>query len=279
MRTDDAARRRGFALIAVLWLLLALAVLAGMMLVEARSSRQETAGDVALLKARLLADGAIDRVILDLANGNAGRWRLDGAPAAVTLFGRKVEIQVESEAGKIDLNAAPAALLASLFQSAGLAPAEAEQLAARVAEWRAPLRGVGPDPAADPYRAAGRRYLPRHAPFRSVDELRLVIGMTDALQQKLAPVLTVYSGTPEVDRQVASLRVLGALAEAGDEFAARQREARQAGNAAGVDRLPAMGEALSIDARAETDGASATRLAVVRLTGDRREPYWVLEWR
>jgi hypothetical protein len=63
-----------------------------------------------------------------------------------------------------------------------------------------------------------------------VDELRLVIGMTDELQQDLAPLLTVYSRAGEVDRQVATAAVLGAPAEMGDRLAASQRDARENGH-------------------------------------------------
>jgi general secretion pathway protein K len=160
-----------------------------------------------------------------------------------------------------------------------MAPAEAEQLGGRVSAWRTPLRPAMPDDAADPYRADGRSYGPRHGPFRSVDELRLVIGMTDELQRDLAPLLTIYSRAGEVDRQVATAAVLGALAEMGDRLAASQRDARENGQAAGVERAPAMGEAVRISARVEAGDVMTVRTAVVRLTGDRREPYWVLAWR
>jgi len=42
------------------------------------------------------------------------------------------------------------------------------------------------------------------------------------------------------------------------------------------NRAPVMGEALTIEARVAASGAAMERVAVIRLTGDRREAYRVL---
>jgi general secretion pathway protein K len=263
----------------VLWLLLLLSIIAGVMLVEARSERRLAAAGVAVIDSRLVADAAINRAIMSLVNAqDPERWRLDGTPRRLRVLDRDVEVWIESESGKIDLNASRADLLAALFRSQGVAPAEADQLADRAVAWRSPLRPGTPDDAADPYRAAGRSYGPRHAPFRSVDELRLVLGMTDELQRSVTPALTVYARTSDVDRQVAGDPVLRALAEAGDKLADAQRAARELDQASGIDRRPEMGEALNISARVTRDQVVVTRTAVLRLTGDRRQPCWVLAW-
>jgi general secretion pathway protein K len=248
----------------VLWLLLLLSIIGGIMLVEARSERRLAATGVALVEARLAADAAINRAIMSLVNSqDSEKWRLDGTPREIRVFDHDVEVRVESERGKIDLNMARPDVLAALFRGQAVPPAEAEQLADRVIAWRSPLRSGMADDAADPYRAVNRTYGPRHAPFRSVDELRLVLGMTDELQVTLMPVVTIYSRSPDVDRQVATSEVLRTLTAAGDKIAETQREARERGQASGIDRRPAMGEALTICAR---------------ITGDRRQPYWVLAW-
>jgi hypothetical protein len=62
--------------------------------------------------------------------------------------------------------------------------------------------------------------------FRSVDELRLAIGMTDELQQDLAP-LPPRAG--EVGRQVATAAMLGALAEVSQRDA-REKQASDGGS-------------------------------------------------
>ena len=99
------------------------------------------------------------------------------------------------------------------------------------------------------------------------------------MQTRLSLAVTVYTRSPAVDRQVAGDIVLRALEEAGDALAASQREARDAGNASGIDRAPILGEALTITTKAAQGQVTAIRSAVIRLTGDRRIPYWVLAWR
>lgn len=272
--------RPGFALVAVLWLLLLLSVLGGMLLRDAEGERDAAATEIALIDARLLADAGINRTILSLVNPQDPlKWRLDGTIQSLQLFGCDVDVSVESEAAKIDLNRAPRDLLAALLRSQGVAPGDAGDIADRTVAWRTPHAAGEPDPAADRYRDEGKPYRPTHEPFRSVEELRLVLGMTDVLQAALIPAVTVYSRSPSVDRQVAGNSVLRALEEAGDTLAAGQRSARDQGQAAGVDRAPVLGEALRITARVAVDHVTTLRSAVVRQTGDRRVPYWVLSWR
>src|SRR5262249_7871857 len=156
----------------------------------------------------------------------------DGAVQSVELFGQEIALRTESEAGKVNLNAAPVSLLAALFAGQGVAPDEAGLLAARVATWRAPTAGTARSEAIAAYRDAGRVYGPRFAPFRSVGELRLVLGMTDALQAAVAPLTTVWSGDGSLDRSVAGEALLRVLEATGDTLAASQRAARARGSAA-----------------------------------------------
>jgi general secretion pathway protein K len=266
--------------VAVLWFLMLIAVIGGSLLRQVRSDRALATNAVALVEAQLLADAGIRRAILSLIDPqDPVRWQLGGAPRSVSLFGHEITVRVDSESGKIDLGAAPSLLLSALFRSQGVAPGEADLLATRIIEWRTPATVAETDETSDPYRAAGRAYGPRHGPFRSVDELRLVLGMTERLQEAVAPLVTVYSRSPSVDRRVATDGVLRVLEEGGDGLATSQREARQRNEAAGADRLPVPGEAVRIEAHVEADGFSVLRSAVVRLTGARIQPYWIMAWR
>ena len=101
--------------------------------------------------------------------------------------------------------------------------------------------------------------------------------MTDTLQANVSSAVTVYARSATVDRQVAGDIVLRALEEGGDALTASQREARDAGNTSGIDLAPVLGEALTITTKAAGQ-VTTVQSAVVRLTGDRRIPYWVLAW-
>jgi len=270
----------GFALVLVLWTFLLLAVLVGSLLLEARTSRTVAATGAEHLRARLILDGAINRAILALLDARDPlRLPLDGAVQSIPLFGRNIALRTESEAGKVDLNAAPPRLLAALFAGEGVSPADAGLLASRVATWRAPSVGTARSEAIAAYQDAGRPYGPRFAPFRSVGELRLVLGMSDALQAAVAPLATVWSRDGSIDRSVAGEALLRVLETNGDALAASQRAARAKGSAAGANRPAALGEAVTIAATLESKDFVLERVAVIQVAGDRREPYRVLAWR
>lgn len=48
------------------------------------------------------------------------------------------------------------------------------------------------------YRAAGRGYAPPNAPFENLEELGDVLGITQAILQRVSPYLTIYhDGDPD----------------------------------------------------------------------------------
>jgi general secretion pathway protein K len=270
----------GFALVLVLWVALLLSIVAGSLISDVRTEGMRVATEITALQARLAADGAINLAILSLFDASdPNRWRIDGTPRDIRVAGQPVTIRVTSESGKIDLNAAPESLFASIFLTEGLSAVDSESLADRVVTWRSPLPSVAIDGDKAMYRDAGRTYTPRHAPFHSVGELRLVLGMTDSLQSALTPLITVYTNSPNVDISVAGDGVLRVMSAAGNRFAASQLAARSLGNAAGANRAASLGEPLTIEASAARGPLKADRLAIIRAQASRDEPYQVLSWR
>ena len=269
----------GFALLIVLWALLLLSILAGGYLLEARAARTVAATAVSQARARALADAAINRSIVALLDPRDPlRLPLDGSPHEIQLLDHRIALRWESEAGKVDLNAAPIGLLMSILQGQGLSDEEAAALAKQIVVWRSPSRGSAREAATALYREAGRSYGPRFGPFRSIGELRLVAGMNDTLQTLITPLITVWSNTGAIDRGVANESLLRALEAANDNLASRQLAARQTGRAAGSDRPPALGEVVTITARLEMPDMVFIRIAAVQIAGDRAEPYRVLSW-
>jgi general secretion pathway protein K len=224
------------------------------------------------------------------------RWRVDGTPIDVTFAGRILRVAIQDERGRIDLNTAPDELLAGLFRNAGgLSQDAADALVDRVADWRDPddLRRLNGAEAAD-YRQAGRAYLPRNAPFQSVDELMLVLGVTPDLFRRVRPALTVHAHTTNIDPLVAPREALAALPGITPdriEAVLREREGNGAGGsgaatASGTGVIGATdtmlaGRAFSITVEVPLPGGDAPyrRTAIVRMTGDPRMPYWVHDWR
>jgi general secretion pathway protein K len=267
----------GFALVIVLWSLLFLAVLGAGFLLEVRASRTVAGTATLQLSGRMIADGAINRVVMSLLDRRDPlRLPLDGSQQQIGFLGERIIVSCESEAGKIDLNVSSHPTLLALFQAQGLSDDEAGSLVGQIESWRAPLRNSSNDVSA--YFNAGRSYGPRYGPFRSVGELRLVLNMTDALQAAVAPLLTVWSGNSTPDLSVANDSLLNLLA-ASNGFATTQLAARQLGNTTGANRTAALGEVVTIHASVDIGGVTTKRSASIQIAGDQQEPYRVLAWR
>jgi general secretion pathway protein K len=124
----------------------------------------------------------------------------------------RLRITIRDEYGRIDINAADKSTLRQVFVAAGLSQSAADAIADKVLDWRdvdtlRQLNGA----EADDYRSAGVGYVPRNGPFQTIDELNLVIGMNEAVFEKLAPLLTVYSHRSMVNPYTASSAVLQAV--------------------------------------------------------------------
>ena len=217
------------------------------------------------------------------------QWRVDGINQSFDFNGVPVRLAIQDELGRIDLNYADGSLLAGLFRSAGLDAISANSLVDKILDWRDPnpahrLNGA----KQKDYREAGYLYQPRNGPFQSVDELKLVMGVGPELFKQVEPALTVYSGRQFFDPRVAPSEVLMVLptmnAEtAGSLIAARSGLQPDAGSTAptGVVAPPtsAPGRAFMICAEIQKSKGALAREAVIRLTGDLAQPYWVLSWR
>ncbi len=149
-------------------------------------------------------------------------WRADGTLYAWALGGAEVRISIHDESGKIDLNAAPDALLRGLFlaaewtgpdgEIAALSDRDADALVDAVRDYADQDDLTRLNGAEDPdYAAAGLPWGAKDAPFEAVEELQQVLGMTPALYRRVAPALTVYSRRQGIDPAVAPLAVLHAL--------------------------------------------------------------------
>jgi general secretion pathway protein K len=200
---------RGFVIVAMLWLLAALAALALIFSAYlANSTRALALNDTALQAEALVSAGveltAYQLVAADEARPTRGAFhtQLNRADLSVSFV---------SEAARIDLNAAPKELLAGLLSVLGASVEDATQYADRIIGWRTRAT-QGTDNKEDAlYLAAGRSYSPRQAPFSHVNELGLVLGLPPALVERALPFVTVFSGAPSVDVLNAAPEVVAAL--------------------------------------------------------------------
>ena len=125
----------GFVLVAVLWILAALATLASIY----SSYTVNTAIASRVADDRVQAEASIRAgvemaVFRQLALPEQGRPVRGGFDIRVGRTG--VSVRFRSEAARIDLNAAPADLLAGLFTAVGVDSSRAETFADRIVGWR-----------------------------------------------------------------------------------------------------------------------------------------------
>lgn len=253
--SGGSARDRGFALLLVLWTTVLLSLLVTQMVSAGRTEAQLAANLRGAAVAEAAADGAVHQAVFRLLQDRPA------VPPELRLPGATVALSVQDEAGKVNPNTATPELLTALLRAVGADTRTAAAAAAAIVSWRFP----GGDKAA-PYRAAGRDYAPPGAPFRRLDELGLVLGMTPALLGQVLPYLSLYAEA-EPDAAAAGPVVLQAMrAAAGGQVTPR---ARAAPNAPGAVTIVA--------AAATATGARFTRRAVVLLRSG-ETPYQVMEW-
>ena len=233
----------------------------------------------------LIAEAGVSRAVAGMLDMRADRrWRTDGVTREVEFDGTTIKISIQDELGKIDLNQAEVSLLTSLLRSAGLEPGAASALADKVVDWRTAtsLKHLNGAKEQD-YRALGSGYQPRNGPFQSVDELMLVMDMTPALFRRIEPALTVYSGRQFLDPQVAPREALLALPNMtpdGVESALAARRQQMTMERSTGDIMTSLrGRAFTIRTEFERSNRTFVHEAVVRLTENPNQPYWLLSWR
>lgn len=284
---------RGVALILVLWVVALLAVIAGSFVYGARTSALTAGNLVAVAKARALADAGIHRGLYELGKPatDAERWLANGREHALDLEGATIRVVMRDESAKIDLNQANDVLLKGLLRSAGLDDEAANQLLDAILDWRDPDDLARPQGAErDRYDALGLPYIPANAPFRTVNELLQVIGVTPELYRRLEDALTVHSGQSGIHSPQATRQVLMALpnvsGEDVDAYLAQRDEMRAAGQVplpfslgSGFE-VGAAGQVYNLQSFARAaDGTRFVREAVARLTQDPRQPFLFLLWK
>jgi general secretion pathway protein K len=266
-------------LLSVLWGLALLGAIATAFLSAGSTSYRLAHNAVEAIEVDLVAEAAVNRAVLGLLDPNPQtRWRTDGVPRVIEFAGTRMQVRVQDELGRIDLNNADGSLLIGLFQSVGLDAQAASALVDKILDWRdsSPLKRL--NGAKDPeYRAAGLPYRPRNGPFQSVDELKLVMGMTPELFRAVEPAVTVYSGRPSIDPQVATPEALRALPTMDAQKVATLVAARAARPA--TSALPLIGRAFGIRVDIERPMGVQHREAVVRLTDHPQQIFWLLSWK
>lgn len=280
---------RGFIIVAVLWILGALAVLAAVFAVYVNQMLWASVDLNDRLQAEQLALGGLELAMLQRLQPRAGVTpAISGDRLSFKMGRADVLVELRSENARIDLNAAPRETLVGLFAALGASRQRAESIGDRIVAWRTPLAGGASDPEASLYRSAGKAYAPRRGPFQHVNEVGLVLDLTPELLQLALPSLTVYSGRPEINVREATPEVVAALPGLTPEALHLLLDQRggipldvlkaRLGSAAGFATVEQSRTVRAlIEIRFDAKRSSRFEIVVLPLiTGD--EPYRILSW-
>ena len=286
-------RAAGMALIIVLWIITLLVVIAASFVQTMRTDVNVVGNSLARVKAEALADAALQRALYELYKPQniEGRWNTDGSARDWQYRDISVTITMQDETGKIDINRVNDQLLRGLLTSQGVAEDDIPKLVDAIGDWRdvdsnRRLKGA----EAPEYAAAGLHYGPANALFQSIEELKLVLGVTPEIYARLAPLITVYSGQPGINEQIATRDVLRALPNVSDEqideYLTRRDIARASRRP--IPNFPQnlfrsqSNNQTPVRIRADAqfpDGSRFVREVVVRRYTDPRRPYAYLSWK
>lgn len=280
-------RNDGFIIIAVLWILGALATLAIVYSLYVHQTAAAFVDHDERLEAQALAMSGIElaayRITETDRRPSLGRFSFRQGSAAVGVL-------FAAENGRIDLNFAPKEVLAGLFIGLGANDQDAVGFADRIVAWRTPLANGATDTEAPIYQSAGKSYVPRHAPFQSIEEVKLVTGLAPTFVDRALTYLTVYSGKAGVNVLAAPDAIIAALPGitpdrvrlllgARDAAAPQNVIQGELGAAATfVDMAPSDASRVTVDMRFTSGRRIRTEAIVLVHNGD-AEPYRVLRWR
>jgi|307.fasta_scaffold43140_2 general secretion pathway protein K len=298
---------QGFILVAVLWIIAALAILASIFSIYVANTAVFLSLNDNAVQSEALVLSSLEltayQVSASKRTGPGNRPDPDVPPPptrgefSFRLGRANVAVNFISEAARIDVNFAQSQLLANFFGALGAQRQEAEQYAERIEGWTTKPRARSTLVPAEEneeealYRAAGRSYSPRGGPFAHIDELALVIDLPPALIERAKPFLTVYSGKPQIDVLDAAPEVLAAIPGLTPNMLSTLAEARKAGaDPQSVDRMLGVlplqgvvsidgGDTYRVQVRIRHDNGRQEAAEVVIVTGLTDKPYRVLWWR
>jgi general secretion pathway protein K len=163
--------RRGSALLAVLWLSLALTAIAFALSRSVRTEYDRAALNVDSTRAYFLAQAGIEAALLRIGPGRFDPTFQPGQRLLqLALPGGVVEVEILGENGKLSVRTAPPEALARLFTVCNIDPAQAADLAAQIVE----ARSGGFSGGASSFSAAG-------ASLHQLEDLLRVPGMTPGI--------------------------------------------------------------------------------------------------
>jgi DNA uptake protein ComE-like DNA-binding protein len=240
------------ALLAVLWLTVALSFMAMATAHLVRTEVEAVSNQIESEREYFLARGGIDAAVYAIERNTTNPTASDGTQPSEFIPGKRwlgfdlgggsTIVEVVPEEAKLNVNQATPEQLARFFSALGESPDESASLAAAIVDWRSPRSAGIPTPLDEYYAALPKPYNPRHALLSTVDELMPVRGMSQELLfgraernsagkwkrwPPLSDLLTTQVTTASINPNYASVEVLQSLPGWSDSMAADVIAARK----------------------------------------------------
>ncbi|HWE72694.1 MAG TPA: hypothetical protein VG328_05995 [Stellaceae bacterium] len=275
----------------MIWVLALLTLLAAGVAADTSSETVIARNRLDIARAREAAESGVSLAILGLLDPDpTKRLPTDGSLTSFDIGNSTVAVSIVDESGKIDLNVAPADMIAGLADELGIDADDRNALLAGIAARRADvakltggaasaLAFAGDLTGADPGGLAQQA-------FADASEIGSLPGLSHDAVARLLPDLTVYSQRATINPLTATREILlavpGISPEEVDFFlGARQQTSFEKPALGGVDRYVAVTppRAVTITARARIGTARFTREEVVLMSGNLPlRPYRILRW-
>ena len=233
--------QRGAVLIVVLWVILAVSLLALSFSASIRTEVDAARNVVEQKQAYYLARAGIEYAVYEILRTQSAFYRsqtgqglgLDTIPPALRGFlslkltGGSAEIRLIDESGKININAAPDHMIFNLLLMIGVEPEQADVITDSIIDWLDPDDLVRPCGAeSEYYLSLDEPYPAKNGFFDVPEELLLVRGVTPeiyygrkGMSETGDPVefyglqnhVTTFGGGTQINLNSASVPVLGAV--------------------------------------------------------------------
>lgn len=235
--TGHASDRRGVAMVAALWLVVGIAVVALTFSIDAKERRtlglnaaERGQGHAAALGALASVQASLDVALRSnaqnvqaLAGTRAGDpWMFADSLFSGTFYvdSIPVDAQVRDLGTQLNINLADVAQLKAFFAYTLGDYARADQLSATIVDWRDidDTPQIGGEER-DGYIKKGLLAVPNNANFRRVEELMMVEGMTPAIYARVVNDLTTF-GNGQINVNTAPVNVLRSIPGITDQIIA-----------------------------------------------------------
>lgn len=263
-RPGPQRQARGIALVSVLWTLILLSAVAAGVSATVRNESRHVRNLLSATQSQYAAQGAIELAVLNLLAPMATRWPADGSVQHASIADARLRIAVFNENGKVDLNFAQQVLLDAVLTGANMHVEQRAALVDAIMDWRDgdDLRRLNGAEDSD-YADAGKSYGAKDARFETVEELLLVLGMTPAIYESVAPLFTVYSRQPIPDPAFVPSQLRDFITELGSSS---------------PDTTESV-YTVHVEARVGDDVMTQLVATIVLAPGYRQSPYRILGWK